>query len=302
MPVKAALKGREPLIYARVSTGEQKATLPAQAGTVADWLKGLGVRRKPRVFMEQVSGTKRLAQRPVLAEMIEYANTKPGKVAIVVRDTQRLSRNPWIAGAIYDPMREIDVPLISMEAGGKVASTDKTVQVEGDLLMPILTAVGGQEISLRLEQTKAGVAAARKKGVFTGSPLSLYSSEPLNPYRELHRLRPLIIAKELPQARAAARLEKSTSWLRKTLIRLSDVEGLVGTDGLMKWLDTLDLIRAMEQAHGEGMGSRATKAMRAVRRQTVAYISQPDKWPKPTQATLDDYFTNWRKYQPKRTK
>ena len=296
--IRAALKGREPLIYARVSTTEQKGTLPAQVETVKKWLKSEGIKRKPRVFMEQVSGSKRLSERKALAEMITYAESKPGKVAIVVRDTQRFSRNPWIVGAIYDPLRQIDVPLISSEAGGKVASTDKTPQVEGDLLMPILTTIGSHEIALRTQQTLLGLEESKAAGIWPGQPLSLYSSEPMNPYRELLRLRPLLVTKELPQARAASRLEKSTSWLRKTLKRISDIEATVGDDGLRDWLNTTDNLRKIEQQYP---GKKWAAGIKAVRRMTGGYLAEPHNWPMPTPEQMLEYLENPKQYQPKRT-
>ena len=70
------------------------------------------------------------------------------------------------------------------------------------------------------------------------------------------------------------------------------------------WLDTIDLIRAMEQEKGEGKGPKAGVKMKIVRRMTSGYLNDPIglKEFKPTQADLDEYFTNFNQYKPKRRK
>ena len=54
---KTTLKGREPVLYVRASTKEQKGTLKTQEETLLKWLKAQGITRKPKVFSEQISGT-----------------------------------------------------------------------------------------------------------------------------------------------------------------------------------------------------------------------------------------------------
>ena len=56
MSFKKRLAGREPVIYARVSTKDQKKTLKTQIEFLEGWLKSKGITRKPKVFREQVSG------------------------------------------------------------------------------------------------------------------------------------------------------------------------------------------------------------------------------------------------------
>jgi len=51
-----ALKGREVVIYLRVSTDEQTGTLKEQEKTVREGLKALGYKGKITVFAEQESG------------------------------------------------------------------------------------------------------------------------------------------------------------------------------------------------------------------------------------------------------
>ena len=298
--LKEALKGRLPVIYARVSTDEQKGTLNPQVKELKEALLAIGVKREPVVFKEQISGTLRTRDRPALKEMTEFLEKKAGKAAIVVRDTQRLSRNPWIAGAIYDPLRELDIPLVSFEAGGKVASTDKTPQVEGDLLMPILTAIGGQEISLRKEQSGKGTKQSRAKGIYSGTPLELFPKLAFSPIHELVGLLPLIVSKEMTGVGVSDRLGRSTKWMRDRRDHFAEIRES-GAD-FEEWLSVLTMLRTMEQRHGKGFGEAALKPMRAVRRMTSGYVAEPWNFEAPTQADLDDYLKNYVKYQPKRTK
>ena len=303
--VKVAMKGRFLVVYIRASTREQLGTLKQQESALIEILKKEYKipASRIKVFAEQVSGTKRLPERPELQKAIEFAVSKgAGKSAIVVRDTQRISRDPWIVGRIYDPLRELDIPLIALANGGNVASTDKTPQVNGDLLMPIYTAIGGQEISIGKERTAGGVKAARAKGIFAGTPLSLYPKDALNPWLELDRFLPSLLAKDISNAEVSRRLGKSTSWTRKSTERLTNLKaGLSGTK-YQQWLDVVDMIRNMEIENGEGFGKGATKAMRAVRRMTSGYIDSPMNFPAPTEEDLQEYFVNWREYQPKRPK
>ncbi|MBL6889934.1 MAG: hypothetical protein ISR25_05530, partial [Candidatus Poseidoniaceae archaeon] len=69
------------------------------------------------------------------------------------------------------------------------------------------------------------------------------------------------------------------------------------------WLDTIDLIRAMEIEKGEGKGPRAGIKMKTVRRMTSGYLNDPTAgFAKPTQAMLDEYYSNFNKYRAKRKK
>jgi len=70
------------------------------------------------------------------------------------------------------------------------------------------------------------------------------------------------------------------------------------------WLNTIDLIRAMEQERGEGRGSKAGIKMKTVRRMTSGYLNDPIKYRDsvPTQEDLEEYYSNFNKYRAKRKK
>ena len=254
-----------------------------------------GISRKPKVFMEQVSGTSR--QPPELLKAIEYAASKPSKAFIIVRDFQRISRNWRYGAANIVPLFEADIPIVSV-LRNSMSSTDKNVQ-DDDWLMAVFMGIGAQEVDQLKKRTLTGTRAAQKAGIFAGTPLSLYPEDAINPYAELVRFLPLMAAGELSGAEASRRLEKSTSWTRKTRSRLN---GIMEMDKLDEWLSVIEKIRDMEIQHGQGFGKGASPRMKAVRRMTSGYIDNPSKMEAPTQSDLEEYYENYLKYQPKRQK
>jgi len=243
------------------------------------------------VYSEQFSGTKR--NRPELLRMEADALASKRKVAIGLRDIQRLSRDPYDLGVIYSPLRDANIPVISANEP-IVLGTRKVPQPAADLLAPILVAAGGSEVNTRLKQTLQGVARSAEKGIFAGTPLSLFPDEPLEPRRELIRL----VEAGVRQTDGSRRLGKSTSWWRKNLATIQKYEA---AGVLEDWLDTIDLIRAYEQEKGEGKGPRAGVKMKVVRRMTSGYLADPTNpvVQKPTQEDLDEYFFNFNKYKKK---
>jgi len=291
---KETLKGRKIIIYARVSTEEQKGTLSTQVAAIKKGLKDLGIKQVPEVFQEQASGTK--IDRPELRKAVEAAMNSKKPAAIVVRDIQRLSRDPYDLGVIYSPLRDANTPVVSINEP-VVLGTRKVPQPAADLLAPILVAAGGSEVSTRLVQTMQGVERSAAKGIFAGTPLSLFPDEPLEPRRELIRL----VDAGVRQVEGSRRLGKSTSWWRKNLATINKYREAGVLDD---WLEAIDLIRAYEQEKGEGKGPKAGVKMKIVRRMTSGYLANPldPRVSKPTQEDLDEYFFNFNKYKPKRSK
>ena len=287
------LKGRKVFIYSRVSTDEQKGTLPTQTAAVKKGLKELGYTGKPEVFEEQASGTK--IDRKELTKMIEAAKASKKPAVIVVRDIQRFARDPYDLGELYNPLRRLEVPIMSINEP-IITGTSKVPQPAADLLAPILVAAGGSEVSTRKEQTFQGVAASREKGIFSGTPLSLYPDEKIEPRREQLRL----LAAGIGQAEGGRRLGKSGGYWRDNRDKMKKLE----EEGVLDdWLDTIDLIRAMEIEKGEGKGPRAGIKMKTVRRMTSGYLNDPSAgFEKPTQEMLNEYYSNFNMYRAKRKK
>jgi DNA invertase Pin-like site-specific DNA recombinase len=287
---KDALKGRKVFIYSRVSTPEQEGTLEDQTSAVKRGLKELGFTGKAEVFEEQMSGTK--IDRPVLIEMIKQAKESKRPAVIVVRDIQRFSRDPYDIGELYNPLRDAEIPVLSINEP-LVLGTRKVPQPGSDLLAPILVAAGGQEVSTRLQQTLQGVEESRKKGIFSGTPLDLYPKDALEPRGEMIRY----LKAGVNPTQTSKRLGKSTSWVRKNKVVVEEILLAGGDKLLASWLKAVNLVRNMEIEKGEGKGPKATVRMKTVRRMTSGYLATPKDFDAPTQADLNEYFTNFSDYK-----
>jgi DNA invertase Pin-like site-specific DNA recombinase len=287
---KDALKGRKVFIYSRVSTPEQEGTLEDQTSAVKRGLKELGFTGKAEVFEEQMSGTK--IDRPVLIEMIKQAKESKRPAVIVVRDIQRFSRDPYDIGELYNPLRDAEIPVLSINEP-LVLGTRKVPQPGSDLLAPILVAAGGQEVSTRLQQTLQGVEESRKKGIFSGTPLDLYPKDALEPRGEMIRY----LKAGVNPTQTSKRLGKSTSWVRKNKVVVEEILLAGGDELLASWLQAVNLVRNMEIEKGEGKGPKATVRMKTVRRMTSGYLATPKDFDAPTQADLNEYFTNFSDYK-----
>jgi DNA invertase Pin-like site-specific DNA recombinase len=287
---KDALKGRKVFIYSRVSTPEQEGTLEDQTSAVKRGLKELGFTGKAEVFEEQMSGTK--IDRPVLSEMIKQAKESKRPAVIVVRDIQRFSRDPYDLGELYNPLKNVEIPVLSINEP-LVLGTRKVPQPGSDLLAPILVAAGGQEVSTRLQQTLQGVEESRKKGIFSGTPLDLYPKDALEPRGEMIRY----LKAGVNPTQTSKRLGKSTSWVRKNKVVVEEILLAGGDKLLASWLKAVNLVRNMEIEKGEGKGPKATVRMKTVRRMTSGYLATPKDFDAPTQADLNEYFTNFSDYK-----
>jgi len=284
---KQAVKDRDVFIYGRVSSESQEESLPAQIKAVKEALKGFGYKRSLRgkVFQEQASGT--LLERPELAKAIEAALNHPRPAALVVRDIQRFSRDPYGLGVLYRQLWEADVPLIGLTEQ-LVLGTKSNPNPNADLLAPILIAIGGQEVNITKARSATGVAQARQKGISPGQPLNLYPKEPLNPFREQQRL----LKAGIGQKTGGQRLGRSGAWWRKSRDRLRQLAEVKGDAGVEEWLSLTDKIRAMEQEHGQRFGGRVRNSMRAVGRVTSLYLTYPWEVDRPTDEFIDEVFAN----------
>jgi len=283
-----ALKGRKVIIYARVSTEEQEGTLGDQIKTIKAGLKALGYKGKPSIYQEQASGTKLHREQFDLAIQEGMKSKKPA--VMVVRDIQRFTRDPYHLGVIYQPMREVEFPVMSIQEP-LVLGTLREPQPSSDLIAPIMISAGGSEVTTRKKQTLAGMKESKKRGISGGSPIQLYANE-LNPFRELLRLSESGIG----QNESARRLSRSTSWVQKSKKKLYSMDEYLRN----KWLEVTDLIRDMEVKHGNGIGNRATVRMKTVRRMTSGFLFTPNNFPAPTQEDLDNYYNNYNDFKPKR--
>lgn len=296
----------KPVSYLRVSTTKQEGTLPTQQKDVAEKAKKLGLKRI-KYFQEQASG-KNNPFRQELVKMIQYAvdQKRAGKTPIILmRDIQRLARDPYDIGFIYkysptveDSLWTNNIPLVSLNE--RLTTGTKDFQsLTGDFLAPLFINIGGQEVATRTKQTRSAVAQARAKGILAGTPINLYYKEPLNPLRELERL---LKVDGLSQRDIAKRVGRSPSWVRDTKFKFAEIRSKhpEGEKGFQDWLDVGDMVRNMEKEFGPRTGSGSTKRMIAVGRMTSGYFARPFEFSTPTQEDLDFYYNNFKEFQPKR--
>ena len=292
MTFKKALKGREPIIYARVSSKDQKATLKNQIETLTKWLKANGITRKPKVFQEVISGTS--INPPELEKAIAHATVKPSKSFLLVRDFQRISRNWRYGGRNMIELFENDIPVVSVIKN--TISATKVSPTDDDWLIGLYMALGAQEVDLLKKRTAEGTAVSEAKGVFSGSPPNLFPEESLNPYRELVRL----LEAGVGQSEGSRRLSKSSAWFRKRRDFLREVRERGGDVLLEEYLTVTDKIRGIQQKLGKGANDK--KRLRAVARMTSGFLQRPTEFPAPTDEDLKEYITNFKLYQPSRKK
>lgn len=144
--------------YARVSTGDQSL------GLQVDALVAAGCRR---VFRDKgISGAS--ARRPALDQLIAAA--RAGDVIVVWR-LDRLGRSlPHLIGLIAD-FRMRGVGFVSL------CEAIDTDTASGRLLFHVMGALAEFERALISERTRAGMAAARRRGAKLGRPRRLAPQE-----------------------------------------------------------------------------------------------------------------------------
>lgn len=145
--------------YARVATDEQKVDLQL------DELRAFAARRGWTIVGEFVdvgiSGTK--DRRPHLDEMM--AKVRRGGVDVVlVWKFSRFARSVRHLVTCLDELRTLDVDFVSM-----TEQTDTTTAA-GKLLFQVIAAVDEFFVDVLRENTRAGMAAARRRGKRIGRP------------------------------------------------------------------------------------------------------------------------------------
>jgi len=242
MTPKDALKGKKVYIYARVSTDGQEGTLPDQLKTIKQGLKKLGFKGEPVIFSEQFSGTKNPIEdekfRPELAKMLKEVQESKKAPVIVVRDIQRFTRDPYDLGELYNPLRRKNISIISINEN-MVLGTKKLPDPQADLIAPILVSAGGAEVSTRKLQTLQGLDRSKEKGILQGSTINFYRKESLEPRQEMVRL----LRAGINQTNVAKRIQKSTSFVRKTRSTINVLREKGGDKLVDDYFDTINLVR-----------------------------------------------------------
>ena len=139
--------------YARVSTEDQKLDLQRDA------LRAAGC---DKIFEEKVSATR--GPMPGRLELLDYC--RPGDVAVLWR-LDRLGRSLRDLVDVVNQLRQRGVALRSLHEA--IDTTTPT----GKLTFHIFAALAEFEASVIHERTRAGLQAARQRGMKLGRPRSL---------------------------------------------------------------------------------------------------------------------------------
>jgi DNA invertase Pin-like site-specific DNA recombinase len=134
--------------YARVSTMDQDLQLQIDA------LKSYGVNK---IYKEKISGASN--NKPVLTKLIK--NMEPGS-ELVVWKLDRLGRNSFDLIKLHKELLERNIKLVSIT---EKIENDTAV---GKMLYTIMSSFAEMERSVLSERTKAGLEAAKKRGIKLG--------------------------------------------------------------------------------------------------------------------------------------
>lgn len=148
-------------LYARVSTGGQDAEI--QSHDLRAYAERRGVEFE--LYVDQaVSGRK--DRRPGLDRLLDDARRRRVD-AVVVTKLDRLARSVRHLTELAATFEGLGVDLVVLDQGIDTSTPG------GRLLFHVLAAVGEFEVDLIRERTRAGVAAARRKGRHPGRPRTL---------------------------------------------------------------------------------------------------------------------------------
>jgi DNA invertase Pin-like site-specific DNA recombinase len=200
------------IAYYRVSTeqqGERGNGIAAQRQAVQDYLNG-GKWKLVAEFTEVESGKR--ADRPELAKAI--AACKKHKAKLVIAKLDRLSRNVHFISGLME--RKVDFVACDMPSANA-------------FMINIYASVAQEERRLISERTKAGLAAARARGVVLGSPKlgELNATQQADAAARVQAIAPVLLELASLSSRAAATelnargipTPTGAPWSSKTVLR-----------------------------------------------------------------------------------
>ena len=146
-------------LYARCSTADQSVAL--QLDALRDYAAARGLQIVDEFIDEGVSGSK--ARRPALDRLLAEAKRRRLDVVAVWR-LDRLARSVRHLVNIAAELEVLGVDLVALDQAIDTSSS------AGRFLFHTLAAVGELELDLCRERTRAGLAAARRRGRRLGRP------------------------------------------------------------------------------------------------------------------------------------
>ncbi|WP_415854022.1 recombinase family protein [Sinomonas sp. G460-2] len=138
--------------YARISTSDQKASMQIQA------LIQAGV-AEDKIFVDQMSGAKEARERPAMAELLKYA--REGDIIYVWR-IDRLGRS------LVDVVNTVNQILAKKISLYSIMDGVDPSTPHGRLQLALFASLAEYERELINERVRAGVMAAKERGVKFG--------------------------------------------------------------------------------------------------------------------------------------
>ena len=147
-------------LYARCSTSEQ--TVDLQLDGLRDYAKARGLEVVEEYVDEGVSGSK--AKRPALDRLLADAHRRRFDTVLVWK-LDRLGRSLSHLIQLVEQLGSLGVDLVSLGDPGL-----DTTSPHGRLIFAVMGAIAEFERDLIRERTRAGMAAARRRGKRVGRP------------------------------------------------------------------------------------------------------------------------------------
>lgn len=167
---------KQTALYLRVSSDSQ--VLDSQEAEVAKWVAG-NLEAEPLRYAD-IAKTGTTMNRPEFARMM--TDVDAGKIdKIVVWRMDRLGRTTAGLTTLFQELTEMGVTLISIRDGFDLATPS------GRLMAHVLASVAQFETELRRERQRAGIEAAKKKGVYKGRQPGTTKVDPRAVWRKKQR-------------------------------------------------------------------------------------------------------------------
>lgn len=180
--------------YARISTHDQNAAMQVQA------LVDAGV-AKDRIFIDEMSGAKNARERPEMMKLLDYA--REGDECFVWR-IDRLGRS------LVDVINTVnDITARGIRLYSIMDGVDPST-AHGRLQLALFASLAEYERELINERVRAGVAAAKERGVKFGKP---------GPKQETVETKVRLVRQMMSEGMTAVDAAEAVNWSRATLYR-----------------------------------------------------------------------------------
>ena len=272
-----------PIIFARVSTSKQRKGLPAQVESLKKFAKEIGLNKKPVVFSITQSG--RAGELKSIKELVDLVSANPNKTYVAVfRDVTRFARDTLTALKLVQEFSLLGVPILFRDGIPVLIGRKPMGNRSGDLLFAVLSIVAETGKQGEIDAREVGEAKAAEGGVVSGEPrdffLKSYKKNGISAHRVINDLMPDIIAKKMSKADAYREAGVTSSTGKKIFNELM----LMSKTKQKEFLEVIDAILEAEKKIGKSRSvalNKRTRRTKALHRVTVAYLQNPDLYPRP---------------------